>query len=68
MPSDVLKNLEIATCNMSVPVMAALLDRIHDRLQQSGELDDVAEHVGEALSLLYGKRDDVFLDDVSRPN
>ncbi len=68
MPSEVLKDLEIATCNMSVPVIAALLDRIHDRLQQSGELEDVAEHVGEALSLLYGKRDEVFLAALSRPN
>lgn len=67
-PSEMLEEFEIATCNMSVPVMAALLDRIHNRLQQNGELEDVAEHIGEALSLLYGKRDEVFLAALNRPN
>ena len=63
-----LRELEVATCNMSVPVMAALLDVIHSRLQKSGELDDVAKHVGEALSLLYDKRLEVILAPVERPN
>jgi len=67
-PSEVWKELEIATCNMSVPVMAALLDRIHSRLQQNGELEDVADHIGEALSLLYVKRKEVFLKSSNRPN
>lgn len=61
MQSKALKNLEFATCNMSVPVIAALLGRIHDRLQKTDELEDVAEHVREALSLLCDKRGEVFL-------
>jgi len=48
--------------------MAALLDVIHSRLQKSGDLDDVAKHIGEALSLLYDKRLEVFLAPVVRPN
>lgn len=68
MPNEALKELKIATCNMSVPVMAALLDVIHNRLQQSGELEDVAQHIGVALSLLYDKRQEVFLAALERPN
>lgn len=68
MPEQALRELEVATCNMSVPVMAALLDVIHSRLQKSGDLDDVAKHIGEALSLLYDKRLEVFLAPVVRPN
>lgn len=60
MSTEALKELEIATCNMSVPVMVALLDRIHCRLQETGEMDDVAEHIGEALSLLFDKHGEDF--------
>jgi hypothetical protein len=50
-----LKDLAIATCNMSLPVMVALLGRIHCRLQENDEMEDVAEHIGEALSLLMDR-------------
>ncbi|MBU2582697.1 MAG: hypothetical protein KJ622_13370 [Alphaproteobacteria bacterium] len=68
MRNDALKKLDFATCNMSVPVMAALLDRIHNRMQQTDELGDVARHIGEALTLLYDKREELFLSLKDRPN
>lgn len=68
MSSEAMKKLEFATCNMSVPVIVALLDSIHTRLQQTDELEDVAERVREALALLYDKRDEVLLSVNERPN
>ena len=68
MPREVLKNLERATCNMSVPVMVALLGRIHSRLQETDELEDAAEHVREALSLLFDMHERHFIDENGRPN
>jgi hypothetical protein len=60
MSKDVLKDFEKVTENMSVPVMLALLGRIHFRLSETDELEDVAGHVGEALSLLFDKHEDEF--------
>ena len=60
MPKDVLKDFERVTDNMSVPVMLALLGRIHNQLSGDDDLEDVADHVGEALSLLFDKQDDGF--------
>ncbi len=68
MPREVLKNFERATCNMSVPVMVALLGRIHNRLQETDELEDAAEHVREALSLLFEIHKRHFIDEAGRPN
>lgn len=60
MPKKALEKLELATFNMSVPVMMALLDRIHSRLRENGELNDVADHVGIALNILCEKPEEVI--------
>lgn len=68
MPREVLKNFELATCNMSVPVMVALLGRIHHSLQETDELEDAAEHVREALALLFEMHERHFVGESGRPN
>ncbi len=68
MPREVLKQFERATYNMSVPVMVALLGRIHDSLQETDELEDAAEHVREALSLLFEMHERHFVEVTARPN
>lgn len=57
MSKEVLKQLEQVTLNMSLPVLVLLLGRIHNRLQKDDELVDAADHVREALSLLFDKQD-----------
>ncbi|MDX2287661.1 MAG: hypothetical protein NW217_02415 [Hyphomicrobiaceae bacterium] len=52
MSSQVLSDLECATRDMSVLVMAALLGQIHSRLTQHEDLSAAAVHVREALALL----------------
>lgn len=53
MQGSVLKEFERATGNMSMTVVAALLGRIHDRLQNEDDLTTAAAHVREALSLVH---------------
>ena len=62
-PREVQKKIERATRNMSVPVMVALLGRIHNRLQEDDKLEDAAAHIREAQSLLYEDHERLFLNE-----
>lgn len=70
MPRPILKEFEDATCNMSLPIMIALLSRIHRQLTEDGCLDDALEHVGTALTILMTEHEKIMSDAAMpmRPN
>lgn len=54
---------------MSVPVMVALLGRIHNSVQETDEREDTAAHVREALALLFEMHERHFVgEETIRPN
>ncbi len=66
MAKKAFEELERATWNMSFPVMVALLGTIHNRLLENDELTDAADHVREAMSLLFEKHEESVVSTSSR--
>ncbi len=51
MSSDAIKEFEDATCNMSLPIMIALLSRVYRQVGKDGYFDAL-DHVEKALAIL----------------
>ena len=51
MPTKIIEEFEEATCNMSLPVMIALLSRVYCQIDKDGYLD-ARDHIEKALALL----------------
>lgn len=51
MPSKVIKEFEDATCNMSLPIVIALLSRVYCQIDKDGYLDAL-DHIEKAMAIL----------------
>ena len=51
MPSKVIKEFEDATCNMSLPIVIALLSRVYCQVDKDGYLDAL-DHIEKAMAIL----------------
>ena len=57
MPQQILKEFEDATCDMSLPVMIALLSRIYDQLSEDVYFKEASARLGEALKMLLDEHE-----------
>lgn len=57
MERELLKKLDSATSNMSLPVMIALLSRINDQVREDGRLKDAHLMLIRALNILIDEHE-----------